>query len=99
MAVGDEIKRLISHQLQVGGLDQGDTVWLKIADDGTAVTRQEVAQVSTITISNGTKALSVGTIQLVFSGETYEVRLQIEYINIRAIMCLRLHSHVELNPQ
>ena len=73
VAVGEEIKRLISHQLQVGGLQHGDTVWLKLADDGTTITRKEVAQVSTITISNETKALSVGTIQLVFSGETYEV--------------------------
>ena len=74
VALGEEVKRLISHQLEVGGLQDGDTVWVKLADDGTAITKQEVAQGSTITISNGSKALNVGTIQLVFSGETYEVR-------------------------
>ena len=72
--VQEEAKKLISHQLKVGGLDDGETVYVKLAMDGTNITKKDVATAVTITLSNESRALSLGTISIVMTGESYEVR-------------------------
>ena len=71
--MAEETKKLISHQLKIGGLNDGDTVYVKLAMDGTNITKKEVATAATITLSNETRALSLGTISIVMTGESYEV--------------------------
>ena len=68
-----ETKKLISHQLKVGGLQHGETVYVKFAMDGTNITKKEVATAATITLSNETRALCLGTISIVMTGESYAV--------------------------
>ena len=71
--MAEETKKLISHQLKIGGLHDGETVYVKFAMDGTNITKKEVATAATITLSNETRALSLGTISIVMTGESYEV--------------------------
>ena len=73
MSVKNEIEKLIVHQLRIGGLQAGETAYLKFAMDGTSLTKKEVATASTITLSNEHKALSIATISIVMTGESYEV--------------------------
>ena len=44
-----QIRKLVAQKLLVGGLFDGDEVIVKIASDGTSITRQDVATVTTIT--------------------------------------------------
>ena len=44
--------------------------------DGTNITKKEVATAVTITLSNESRALSLGTISIVMTGESYEVRIK-----------------------
>ena len=65
--VREEAKKLISHQLKVGGLHDGETVYVKLAMDGTNITKKEVATAVTITMSYESRALSSGTISIVMT--------------------------------
>ena len=69
----NEVGKLIAHQLQTGGLQDGETAYLKFAMDGTSISKKEVATASTVTLSNEHKALSIATISIVMTGESYEV--------------------------
>ena len=85
--VKNEVEKLIVHQLRVGGLQAGKTAYLKFAMDGTSISKKEVATASTITLSNERKALSIATISIVMTAESYEVvtdtmKLQKFYGNI-----------------
>ena len=61
----------------MGGLKDGDTAFIKLASDGTAITRKETATATTVTLGNDEKALQIGTIALVFAPETYQVQLNL----------------------
>ena len=65
---------MIRDQISLGELKEGDVGFIKLASDGTAVTKKETATVTTVTAGNETKALQIGTLAIVFSGETYEVQ-------------------------
>ena len=68
-----EVRRLIAHQFKMGNINDGDMVYIKLASDGTNLTKKEVATVTTITISNEERALAVGTVSIVMAPESYEV--------------------------
>ena len=74
VSVDDELRKMISHQIQVGELKEGQTGFAKYAADGTNITRREIATAATVTLSDSKKALLVGTVALVMAGETYEVK-------------------------
>ena len=67
-----EIKSMISHQIRLGKLKQGQTAYVKFAGDGTSITRKETCTAHTVTLSNEEKALQIGTISLVMGNETYQ---------------------------
>ena len=69
---------MISHQIKVGGLKEGETAYLKTAADGTTITRQEVATVTTLSLADEKRALMIGTLAIVMCGEKYEVRKEEE---------------------
>ena len=73
MPIGPEIRKLIAHQIRMGNLKNGDTAWVKFAEDGLSITRKEVATAATVSISNDKKALSIGSISLTMTNENYEV--------------------------
>ena len=79
VALAPQIRKLLRNQIKMGGLKDGDFAFVKLASDGTAITRKQTATVSTVTIGNETKALQIGTIAIVLAGETYEVMLFICY--------------------
>ena len=64
---------MIRNQISLGKLKDGDIAYIKVASDGTAITKKETATVTTATLSNESHALQIGTLAVVFSGETYEV--------------------------
>ena len=41
--VEPEVRKLIAHQIKTGGLQEGDTAFVKFASDGTSIVRKEVA--------------------------------------------------------
>ena len=67
---------MISHQLEIGELNDGQTGFVKFAADGTNITRREIATAATLSLSDSKKALLVGTVALVMAGETYQVTYQ-----------------------
>ena len=74
MAFDIEMRKLISHQIKIGELKEGQTGIVKLAEDGTNITKREVATAATVTLSDNKRALVIGTIGLVLAGETYEVQ-------------------------
>ena len=68
-----EVRRLVAHQFKMGNLNDGDSIYVKLAAGGTNLTKKEVATVTTITISNEERALAVGTVSIVMAAESYEV--------------------------
>ena len=72
--MNDKLKKMISHQIQSGDLQDGQTGFVKYAADGTNITRREIATAATLTLANDKKALLVGTVALVMAGESYQVK-------------------------
>ena len=68
-----ELRNMISHQVKVGELKEGQTGVVKMAADGTNITRREIATAATVTLADNKRALLVGTVALVMAGESYEV--------------------------
>ena len=64
---------MISHQVKVGGLKDGDVAYVKFAGDGFNLAKRDSATAHTITISNAERALQIGTISIVHAGENYQV--------------------------
>ena len=64
---------MIGTQVRLGELKEGDVGFVKLASDGTQVTKKQTATVTTATVGNENKTLQIGTIAIVLSGETYEV--------------------------
>ena len=87
VSVVPEVKRMISHHIRMGDLNDGDTVWIKFAEDGLSITRKEVATAATITISNKERALSIGTISLTMTNENYEVVSDLPFLSL---LCLEI---------
>ena len=73
VALEPEIRKMVQNQIRMGALKDGDSGFIKLASDGTAITKKETATATTVTVGNDSKALQIGTIALVFAGETYEV--------------------------
>ena len=67
---------MIAHQVKIGNVKEGDTLYLKWAGDGTAVTRAEVATVTTLSLADERRTLMVGTISIVLCAEKYEVGIR-----------------------
>ena len=65
---------MISTQVRLGELKDGDVGFVKLASDRTQITKKQTATVTTATVGSETKSLQIGTIAIVLSGETYEVR-------------------------
>ena len=70
-----QVEKLLDHCIEAGDLKDGDEVFIKLASDGTNITRKEIATASTISISNKEKTLVVGTVMLAMTAESYEVDL------------------------
>ena len=68
-----QVRMMIQNQVKMGGIKDGDSAFVKLASDGTAITRKETATATTVTLGNDAKALQIGTIALVFAPETYQV--------------------------
>jgi hypothetical protein len=73
IAMDTDIKKMISHQIKTGGLNHGQTAYLKFAGDGTSITKKETATAHSVTLSNGVQALQIGTVSLVMHNETFQV--------------------------
>ena len=69
----EAVKKMSANQFRCGKLKDGDVCYVKLASDGTLLTKQKTATVTTATVINQDSALQIGTIALVFAGETYEV--------------------------
>ena len=72
--LGLHIKKLVQNQVRMGALKDGGTGFVKVAGDGTSITKKET--VTTVTVGNEDKALQIGTISIVFTDESYEVHRQ-----------------------
>ena len=70
------VERMVGHQIQVGGVVEGDELVLKVGGDGTLITKKANATVHTVTLSNAEKALQISTLAIVLGPEDYEVRYQ-----------------------
>ena len=76
-----EVQKMIGYQIKLGKLKDGDVGFIKVASDGTAITKRDTATATTVTVGNETNALQIGILALVFSGETYEVKNYNNYLD------------------
>ena len=62
-----EIQKMLSHQVKVGGLKDGDTAngVCGFAGDGFNISKRDVGTAHTVTILNAHRALQIGTISIV----------------------------------
>ena len=72
--VGGEVTKMLDHQLKIGNLKSGDSVYVKLGGDGTMITKKDCCTAHTITISSEERALQISTIAMVMGSETYEVQ-------------------------
>ena len=74
MRLEPELRRILTHQIALGAVKDGDVCYFKLASDGTNLTRKDVATVTTVTFANTIKALQVATIAIILTSESYEVK-------------------------
>lgn len=79
MKIEEELKNIISHQIKIGNLHHGQTAYIKFAGDGTSITKKETATAHSVTLSNGVKALQIGTVSLVMQNESFQVHIAFYY--------------------
>ena len=68
-----EVQKMIAHQIKMGELSEGMTAYVKFAGDGTQISKRDTVTAHTVTLSNNTKALQIGSISLYLGGEQYHV--------------------------
>lgn len=73
VTIWGEVSRMLSHQIRIGGLKQGDVAEVKFGGDGTGLTRKDNCTVHTVTLSNSEKALQISLISIYMGPEAYEV--------------------------
>ena len=78
---------MINTQVRLGNLKDGDVACVKLATDGTQVTKKQTATVTTVTLGNEVQALQIGTIAIVLTGETYEASKSFK-VEIRVLRCV-----------
>ena len=64
---------MLASQMKVGNVKNGERIFIKLAGDGFNIARRSVGTAHTITVSDKTKALQIGTVSIVDSGESYQV--------------------------
>ena len=70
-----QIRRMLNHQIKIGAIKDGDEGYLKLASDGTNITKRETATVTTLTFANSVKALQLATVAIVLAPESYQVNI------------------------
>lgn len=70
-----QIKKMVAHQIKLGGLSEGQTAYVKLGGDGTTITKKDHCTAHTLTLSNENKAVQISTVSLVLEEESYEVGL------------------------
>ena len=86
-----EIQKMLSHQVKVGGLKDGDTADVKFAGDGFNISKRDVGTAHTVTILNAHRALQIGTISIVNAIENYQVLGRHDQLIILIIVSLYLY--------
>ena len=78
---------MISHQIKLGELKEGQTAYVKFAGDGTSITRKETCTAHTVTLANEEKALQIGTISLVMGNENYQAMIGMSQEEANLLQC------------